>query len=537
MIDKLKEFNVKKNGRSRRLTIELHKSPSSTLNAVTDSTLQGGEGQQQCTERYYLRTTKKLLFSAIRKVKGDDASVAMDPFSSGQSVADQLSPIHESPTTSPARSAHTHATSTSGIGGGGEKWITRSLVDLKDANIVQVSGKKITIHLKGGRLSGYEEDEDSVNSMTIGGGGQNGGRQFTFKDVAQAQEFETALLHYKRKEQEVQTTQMDQISNGDSREGQNRSQIPEHVNGDLGEDRDIAETSPLVNPGNMNMDIDMDKIGNEQIKFLIEIVGCEDLPIADISTSDPYVVAKFNGKILHKTKHVSKSLNPIFTLRKLSLFTWEISARELFLQDQGGAGGLQLLVYDFDTLGANDLLGRTFIPAKDLYQAKEERLTYRLENPKPGQDGKKKNGIARTLQMPLQEKKHGTISIRCRRATDYDEEFMKTFTEHSKKKDVTGILRKKEEKGTGKFGWKKRKKRGEVGVSGIQSMLEKKVHTFYDVDGSKIQKMKVMPGPDPNDSLDTEWMTEEEIEKAVLDPSRQYTYVGCGKIARVYLEM
>lgn len=557
---KLKEFLVKKNGRSRRLTIELHKSPLGTAAAATENTLQGG--QQQYTEKYYLRTTKRLLFKSIRRSKGVDGTTAMGKSSAEKNIRD-LSVIQESPTASPARSAHTHITSNSGLSGGstygndGEKWTTRSLVELKDANIVQVSGKKITLYLKGGKVSGDGEEEDSVSSMAIFGG-HDGEKHFIFKDVTQAHEFETAILHYKRKEEEVQSKQLEEILNGGIKEPrQSRLVHPaDRIIREESVDEGGHETEALINSDQQNMDIDMHQIENEHIKFLIEIVGCEDLPSADLLGSDPYVVAKFNNKTLHKTKHISKSLNPVYTLRNLSLFTWEIAAKDLFLCDAHAGGGFQLFVYDYDTVGGHDLLGIAAVPAKDLYRAKEERLTYTLGIPTASDNsdeirgenghisGQSPKSIKRIvkgikhLTTPTPEQKGGTISIRCRRATEYDEDFMKTFAEYSKKRELTGILKKKEkeEKGLGKLGWKK-KKRGEGGIGTFQSMLETKVRTFHDTNGNKIQKMKVMPGPDPTDSIGTEWMTEEEIEKAVMQPSRQFHYVGSGKIARVYLEI
>jgi len=82
----------------------------------------------------------------------------------------------------------------------------------------------------------------------------------------------------------------------------------------------------------------------QQLDFLIEIVGAENLPVGDTRSSDPYVVARFGNQILHTTKHVSKSLDPVFTLRRNAFFLWSVTAKYLF----DGADGLTLIVYDFD---------------------------------------------------------------------------------------------------------------------------------------------------------------------------------------------
>jgi hypothetical protein len=44
----------------------------------------------------------------------------------------------------------------------------------------------------------------------------------------------------------------------------------------------------------------------EEVTLLVEIVSGADLPVADISSSDPFVICYFNGKEVHRTKHISK---------------------------------------------------------------------------------------------------------------------------------------------------------------------------------------------------------------------------------------
>ena len=45
----------------------------------------------------------------------------------------------------------------------------------------------------------------------------------------------------------------------------------------------------------------------ETLDLLIEIVSGWSLPIADISSSDPFVICSINGKEVHRTKHISKT--------------------------------------------------------------------------------------------------------------------------------------------------------------------------------------------------------------------------------------
>jgi hypothetical protein len=83
----------------------------------------------------------------------------------------------------------------------------------------------------------------------------------------------------------------------------------------------------------------------------------------------------------------------------------EIDATELFLSE-----GLLCLIYDYDKIGGNEKLGSATIPPRTLYEAKGQRMEFKL-GPAPGH----------TKEVP------GFLAIRCRRATDYDVNFLKSF--------------------------------------------------------------------------------------------------------------
>ena len=151
---------------------------------------------------------------------------------------------------------------------------------------------------------------------------------------------------------------------------------------------------------------------DQEITFLVEVIGCENLIASDImnSSSDPYVRVKFGSKLLHATKHQSKSLNPVYTLRKDALFLWSTSIKDLFLGGvTAGVKGLTLEVCDFDSMTSDDVLGTAVVPPKDIYNAHEERLGYPLLI--EDEDG-------------FYLESGGSIAIRIRRATDYEKEFL-----------------------------------------------------------------------------------------------------------------
>jgi len=70
---------------------------------------------------------------------------------------------------------------------------------------------------------------------------------------------------------------------------------------------------------------------------------------------------------------------------------------------------------DFDKIGGDEMLGKVIIPPKVLYEARGERMEFKL-GPPPGHS----------------EDVPGHLAVRCRRATDYDLKFMKEYNEAEK---------------------------------------------------------------------------------------------------------
>jgi hypothetical protein len=152
---------------------------------------------------------------------------------------------------------------------------------------------------------------------------------------------------------------------------------------------------------------------SEELTLLVEIVSGTDLPVADLSSSDPFVVCFFNDRVVHRTDFVSKNLNPVWTVKTGSLFLLTVTTKELFMSD-----GLMCEVADFDKLGSNEILGAIILPPKFLYEAKGERTTYKLQK---SPHGAKDYG-------------KGSLSVRVRHATPNDKQFMKELEESNPKK-------------------------------------------------------------------------------------------------------
>ena len=291
---------------------------------------------------------------------------------------------------------------------------------------------------------------------------------------------------------------------------------------------------------------------DQQITFLVEIVGCENLIARDCNqSSDPYVIVRFRSNELHRTKHQRQSLNPVYTLRDKSFFLFTTSVRDLFFLDTGSyansdavadavENGLMFEVCDNDRITSDGDLGIAIVPPKDIYSAHEERLVYPIE-PRWDISDQEDQGQDDISDMNTQ----GTIAIRIRRATDYDKEFMATFQGYDKSDDTTAVLVERDDG----------KRRGEQGMNMLESMMPKVKMTVRD--GKKVKQFKILPFPDPKSVTDAHatigtsvgtttaselrkdrvWKTADEIELITMQPSRHYQHIGSGKIARVYLEV
>lgn len=94
-----------------------------------------------------------------------------------------------------------------------------------------------------------------------------------------------------------------------------------------------------------------------------------------------------------------------------SLFKLAVDSERLFLEE-----GMKLLVKDFDAVGANETLGLVHVPPKILYLANGERMEFKLQ-PVPGKTSE---------EVP------GYLAIRCRRASEYDLNFMTSYESSQK---------------------------------------------------------------------------------------------------------
>lgn len=150
-----------------------------------------------------------------------------------------------------------------------------------------------------------------------------------------------------------------------------------------------------------------------EIQLLIEIVSATHLPIADRikKSTDPLVVVYLGNEQIHRTRHLPRTLNPIWTIDTGCLFLLSTTAQDFFR----ASAGLTFVVQDNDRIKANDILGMAAVPHSTLLQLKEtERLALPLQILKAHKFYTTKN----PLLVP-------TLYIRARQATPADRKFMK----------------------------------------------------------------------------------------------------------------
>ena len=234
----------------------------------------------------------------------------------------------------------------------------------------------------------------------------------------------------------------------------------------------------------------------EKLDLLFEIVSAYNIPIGDLKSCDPYVSVFMGHQEVHRTDIRHNTLNPIWTLGTGSLFLLQVESRRFFVED-----GLKFVIKDYDRGNKDDVLGICTVGPKTIYTANGERMEFNLT------PAKKVDGDEPNLS---------TLVLRCRRATAHDLKFM---TDFAKNKSKTGVV----------------SYSAPEADSNVLKTLTTKVKKT-DSNGETLYKAR--PFPDPNrPAIETEWLSKEALQKAVLEPSRQWIELGEGDLGKIYLEI
>jgi len=283
----------------------------------------------------------------------------------------------------------------------------------------------------------------------------------------------------------------------------------------------------------------------ESIQILVEIVSATDLPIADLSSSDAYVIVRMKGKEIHRTSVISKDLNPIWTLKERSLFVLQMTPEEFF----SASSGISFVIKDFDAVGSNEIMGYVNINLEELLAGEGKRTGYEIISPKAGKDSElipvvavtdaASSAVANAGKMTgklatkareatgmktavvkhtakLKSEKKPKLFLRFRKATKYDLEFMEAFQNRSKKYGMYA----------------------EETFVPIRIQGSKFLRRQHKKGPNKELLHRVRPGPDPSRPKDeTEWLTTDQIQTEAEKPSTHWIEAGSGSIGKLYFEV
>jgi C2 domain len=251
-----------------------------------------------------------------------------------------------------------------------------------------------------------------------------------------------------------------------------------------------------------------------QINLLVEIVSATDLPIADVYSSDPYVLVRDSQIEWHKTRVIQKSLNPVWCLSTGSLFLIKTTLFNFF----ESSNTVDFIVKDYDTIGEDEILGRVIIPKTEMLSGTGERHDYEL-TAHAGKHGVQYKG------------KKAYLALRFRLASEDDLAFMAEFDKHNRNRAmiVSSI---------NSYPIKD-------GVFAKDAFLPPQVHPNPPLKRNKRPTMdgrstqyRVKPFPDPErPEKETKWMTEREIEDMAMKPSRNWIEAGSGSVCKLYVEI
>jgi len=224
----------------------------------------------------------------------------------------------------------------------------------------------------------------------------------------------------------------------------------------------------------------------QPIKFLIEIISATDLKAEDKKTSDPYVVVKYGGEEIHKTKVIKKNLHPIWTVETKALFIFTLMPEDYYTHD------VVFEVRDWDAFNPGSTLGQCLLSPKKMIMTNGERIECKLQYLQMGKDAQ------------------GYLAIRCKKASESDVEFVNLI---ESKEIADGDYYSDYVTPT-------------VGQQNRNLRMKKKEN------GTKYHLAR------PVDKVRGEmWMTPDEIEKSAYENSDYWTEVGKGDLGSLFVEV
>uniref|UniRef100_A0A7S1BX31 Uncharacterized protein n=1 Tax=Corethron hystrix TaxID=216773 RepID=A0A7S1BX31_9STRA len=263
-----------------------------------------------------------------------------------------------------------------------------------------------------------------------------------------------------------------------------------------------------------------------------------------------------NADKIHKTERIDDENDPIWTVLTGSLFLMKIPEDDLTIP-VSNRPALTFVVTDFNMLTADKLIGMATLTVREMAAALEQeddgthrRISVPLfqEHTKSGPKGKpspktmsslrKMSSMKRLsprrnlLAPPPGPKVQGHLSLRFRRATLEDEEFVRGRGEVAR--DANKRVPFLDVDFNESYGVALTGPRGD-GAKELLCKSKWKSKRSVLLDNAGVKKLRVQPYPDPRDPAGTEWMTKPELEEKVQLPSTRWLECGSGDLGRIHV--
>lgn len=233
-------------------------------------------------------------------------------------------------------------------------------------------------------------------------------------------------------------------------------------------------------------------------EILVEIVSVSHLDRVGMDVPDPFVSVICGDNEVHSTKVINNNRNPVWTVKTGSLFL-------LQPQDMMGHDKILFKVMDQNVIGTNELK-YVCIDLKLIREGKGDRLEFSLKSPIKGEF----LDLEPTTPSNI-DRRQAFVALRSRRATSYDVEFMMDLVKNKTPRKES-LIKSESENIIDIF--KKQKK---------------------EVNGKVVHRTQ--PFPDPQRKEETKWLSDSEIQKEALSPSRAWLDIGSEKYNKIFLEI
>lgn len=311
----------------------------------------------------------------------------------------------------------------------------------------------------------------------------------------------------------------------------------------------------------------MSDVSKDKRKVLAELIGATDLALTNevpLSSLHPFAIARLIGKngderVLQRTKRRKETDNPIWCVEHRCFFLIEFNTDLSKCTDDR-------ILFDVRNKDSMDpfrcsRFGTQSLSLGDIHRIcedqPEERIELQLESPvstkkilcrsntpssKETFDGTKIQPMNDSTKSMQSKKCKNLLAVRFRFATSKDLAFMEALAEQPKQGKIVSILSEATKNIHRTFGLEDKEvlaseqSTNDLRISNYANVFAKK--TIRGKDG--VRRNRVQPYFDPKRENETTYLSEKELESAMLESSTEWIQCGTkteASLGKVYLEI